>query len=179
MNPKANFKKSNLLTERRMAIAALAVLAAAPAVTLRAHGPQAGHHGHGAKIAPAEQMPWGIAGSARAVSRTIAIDMSDDMKFSPNRLRIQLNETIRFQVRNRGKVMHEMVIGEPKTLKEHAELMKKHPNMEHDEPYMAHVSPGKRADLIWTFNRAGKFQFACLVPGHFEAGMIGEIEVTG
>jgi uncharacterized cupredoxin-like copper-binding protein len=72
-----------------------------------------------------------------------------------------------------------MVIGEPKTLKEHAELMKKHPNMEHDEPYMAHVSPGKRTDLIWTFNRAGKFQFACLVPGHFEAGMIGEIEVTG
>ncbi len=176
MNPQTNFKKSNRLTGRRMAIAAIAVFAAAPVVALRAHGP---HAGHGAKPAAAEQMPWGIAGSARAVSRTIAIDMSDDMKFSPNRLRIQLNETIRFQVRNRGKVMHEMVIGEPKTLKEHAELMKKHPNMEHDEPYMAHVSPGKRTDLIWTFNRAGKFQFACLVPGHFEAGMIGEIEVTG
>lgn len=179
MNQQTPFRKSNPLAERRMAITALIVLAATPAVALRAHGPQAGHHSPGAKTAPAEQMPWGIAGSARAVNRTIAIDMGDDMKFSPNRLRIQLNETIRFQVRNRGKVMHEMVIGDTKTLKEHAELMKKHPNMEHDEPYMAHVAPGKRADLIWTFNRAGKFQFACLVPGHFEAGMIGEIEVSG
>jgi uncharacterized cupredoxin-like copper-binding protein len=172
-------KKSNMPVTRRSVVAALGLLAALPTTALRAHGPQSGHQGHAAKTAPAEQMAWGIAGSAKAVSRTLTIDMSDDMKFSPNRLRIQLNETIRFQVRNRGKVMHEMVIGDTKTLKEHAELMKKHPNMEHDEPYMAHVSPGKRSDLIWTFNRAGKFQFACLVPGHFEAGMVGEIEVMG
>lgn len=172
------FKKSKLSYTRRLSITALSLLAIAPFVALRAHGPQPGHRGHGTKTMPAEQMPWGIAGSARTAGRSIVIDMSDDMKFSPDRLRIQLNETIRFQVRNRGKVMHEMVIGDSKTLKEHAALMKKHPNMEHDEPYMAHVSPGKRADLVWTFNRAGKFQFACLVPGHFEAGMIGEIEVV-
>jgi len=164
---------------RRVLLATLGMLTATPFTALQAHGPQGGHHGHQANAAAPEQMPWGIAGVAKAVTRTIAIDMGDDMKFSPKRLQIQLNETIRFQVRNRGKVMHEMVIGDTKTLKEHAELMKKHPNMEHDEPYMAHVSPGKQSDLIWTFNRAGKFQFACLVPGHFEAGMVGEIEVTG
>lgn len=172
------FTKSKLSKKRRFSIAALSLLAIAPFAALRAHGPQAGHHGHGTKMLPVEQMPWGIAGSARAASRTIVIDMGDDMKFSPDRLHIKLNETVRFQVRNRGKVMHEMVIGDAKTLREHAALMKKHPNMEHDEPYMAHVSPGKRVDLTWTFNRAGKFQFACLVPGHFEAGMIGEIEVV-
>jgi len=55
--------------------------------------------------------------------------------------------------------------------------MRKHPNMEHDEPYMAHVSPGKKGQIVWTFNRAGEFEFACLIPGHFEAGMIGRIVV--
>jgi uncharacterized cupredoxin-like copper-binding protein len=69
------------------------------------------------------------------------------------------------------------VIGTPKELQEHAEMMRKHPNMEHDEPYMAHVSPGKTGDIVWTFNREGDFEFACLLPGHFEAGMRGTIRV--
>jgi uncharacterized cupredoxin-like copper-binding protein len=69
------------------------------------------------------------------------------------------------------------VIGTKQELDTHAEMMKKHPNMEHDEPYMAHVSPGKSADIIWNFNRAGQFDFACLLPGHYEAGMVGKINV--
>jgi uncharacterized cupredoxin-like copper-binding protein len=73
--------------------------------------------------------------------------------------------------------MHEIVIGTPAELEAHAEMMKKHPNMEHDEPYMAHVSPGQRSDIVWTFNREGDFEFACLLPGHFEAGMRGTIRV--
>jgi uncharacterized cupredoxin-like copper-binding protein len=73
--------------------------------------------------------------------------------------------------------MHEIVIGTRAELEAHAEMMKKHPNMEHDEPYMAHVSPGQRGDIVWTFNRAGDFEFACLLPGHFEAGMRGTIRV--
>ena len=56
--------------------------------------------------------------------------------------------------------------------------MKKHPGMEHDEPYMAHVASGRTGELVWTFNRAGEFEFACLIPGHFEAGMIGRIAVV-
>jgi uncharacterized cupredoxin-like copper-binding protein len=55
--------------------------------------------------------------------------------------------------------------------------MKKHPGMEHDEPYMAHVDPGRKGTIVWTFNRAGSIEFACLIPGHFEAGMIGRITV--
>jgi len=87
-------------------------------------------------------------------------------------------DTIRFQVANRGAVMHEMVIGTKSELDAHAEMMKKHPNMEHDEPYMAHVSPGKTADLVWLFNREGEFDFACLIPGHYQAGMVGKIRVS-
>ena len=61
---------------------------------------------------------------------------------------------------------------------EHAALMKKFPNMEHDEPYMAHIAPGRTGEIAWTFNRAGEFDFACLPPGHFDAGMSGRIKVS-
>jgi uncharacterized cupredoxin-like copper-binding protein len=88
-----------------------------------------------------------------------------------------LGETVRLVAVNGGKVLHEIVIGTPQELKAHAEMMKKHPGMEHDEPYMAHVDPGQKGAIVWTFNRAGTFEFACLIPGHFEAGMIGRITV--
>jgi pentapeptide MXKDX repeat protein len=125
-----------------------------------------------------EQKDWGIAGDAAAVSRTIDIAMTDDMKFSPSMITIKTGETIRFRVANRGKVLHEMVIGTKQELDAHAEMMKKHPNMEHDEPYMAHVDPGQSADIVWHFNRAGEFDFACLIPGHYQAGMVGKIKVA-
>jgi uncharacterized cupredoxin-like copper-binding protein len=74
--------------------------------------------------------------------------------------------------------MHEIVIFTSAELAQHAEMMKKFPSMEHDEPYMAHVPPGKRGDIVWTFNRPGDFEFACLIAGHFEAGMRGTIRVA-
>jgi uncharacterized cupredoxin-like copper-binding protein len=123
-----------------------------------------------------EQKPWGIAGERRG-ARTVEVRMSDAMRFAPERIEVREGETIRFVVRNAGKVLHEMVIGTPEELKQHAELMKKHPGMEHEEPYMSHVGPGRRGELVWNFNRPGTFQFACLIPGHFEAGMIGTIVV--
>ena len=126
-----------------------------------------------------EQQAWGIAGDEKAVSRTIAIVMTDAMRFVPDRIEVRLGETIRFTHENRGAVMHEMVLGTPATLAEHAELMQRFPEMEHDEPWMAHIAPGGRGEMLWQFNRAGEFQFACLIPGHFQAGMVGAIRVLG
>ncbi len=111
------------------------------------------------------------------VSRTVVVEMSDQMRFSPEALVVKRNETVRFVVRNRGTVMHEMVIGTPEELAEHAALMKRFPDMEHDAPHMAHVKPGASGEIVWNFNRAGTFEFACLAPGHFEAGMIGRVVV--
>jgi uncharacterized cupredoxin-like copper-binding protein len=125
-----------------------------------------------------EQQAWGIAGDARAAKRTVEVTMADDMKFSPDKLDVKQGETIRFVLKNGGKLMHEMVIGTKKVLDEHAKMMEKFPNMEHDEPYMAHVAPGKTGEIIWTFNRAGKFDFACLISGHYSAGMKGVIRVA-
>ena len=125
----------------------------------------------------AQQEDWGIGGNKNEISRTIIMTMSDDMKFKPAKIDIKLNETIRFTIKNNGKLMHEMVIGTKSILDKHAEMMIKHPNMEHDEAYMAHVSPGKSSEIIWKFNRPGSFDFACLIAGHYQAGMVGKIEV--
>lgn len=158
---------------RRTLLAGLAVL---PLATV-AHGPQ-GHDmpRHPSAQSP-EQKPWGIAGDPARVTRTVEIRMDDDMRFRPDHLTVREGETLRLRAVNRGRVMHELVLGTPEELAAHAELMKKHPGMEHDEPHMAHVPPRRRADLVWHFNRAGDFAFACLIPGHFEAGMIGHIRV--
>jgi uncharacterized cupredoxin-like copper-binding protein len=74
--------------------------------------------------------------------------------------------------------MHEMVIGTRAALEAHAELMRKHPGMEHGEPYMAHVAPGRMETLAWIFDKPGTFMYGCLVPGHWEAGMRGTIVVA-
>lgn len=154
----------------------LALAAAAGMVTAAwSHG-DAAHAGKPAAVVK-EQKPWGIAGDARR-ARTIEIRMTDDMRFTPARIEVREGETIRFVVRNAGKVLHEMVIGTHEELREHAALMRKFPGMEHDEPFMSHVAAGKRGEITWNFNRPGTFQFACLIPGHFEAGMTGTIVVT-
>ncbi len=128
-------------------------------------------------VAIKEQQPWGIAGDAGRVSRNITIRMTDAMRFHPDRIRVRKGETIRFVIRNEGRMLHEMVIGTKAVLDEHAALMRKHSDMEHDEPYMAHVAPGKTGEIVWLFNHAGEFNFACLIPGHYEAGMVGRIRV--
>jgi uncharacterized cupredoxin-like copper-binding protein len=158
--------------------AALAACLALPLAAL-AHGPAQ----PGAAVSPMhatvkEQKPWGIAGDKKDVRRTVRITMSDTMRFAPERIEVREGQTLRLVVVNRGKLLHELVIGTRAELESHAALMKKHPGMEHDEPYMAHVASGRTGELVWTFNRAGEFEFACLIPGHFEAGMIGRISVV-
>jgi uncharacterized cupredoxin-like copper-binding protein len=156
-----------------------ALLAAALiGVSLAAGAHQGETHSKKAGPAVKEQKEWGIAGDAKAVTRIINVVMTDDMRFSPDRIEVKQGETIRFVHKNAGKIMHEFVVGTKKVLDEHAAMMLKFPNMEHDEPYMAHVAPGKTVEMIWTFNRPGEFDFACLIPGHYQAGMVGKIKVV-
>jgi uncharacterized cupredoxin-like copper-binding protein len=120
---------------------------------------------------------YGRPGDPAKVSRTVAIDMSDAMRFTPSLITAKKGETIRFALANSGKVRHEMVLGSSRELKEHAALMRKFPEMEHTDPNRLSVDPGKTGTLVWQFTRAGTFDFACLQPGHFEAGMRGKITV--
>ncbi len=125
-----------------------------------------------------EQKAWGIAGDAKSVKRTIQVSMSDAMRFSPDAISVRRGETVKFVFRNQGQQLHEFVLGTKQELEQHAALMVKFPTMEHDEPYMAHVPAGKTAQIIWTFNRPGDFDFACLIAGHYQAGMVGKITVS-
>lgn len=166
---------------RRGALARLAAAASIVALpllapTARAHTDKP--HASKAGPVPKEQKDWGIAGDARNVKRTIEVGMADNMRFTPERIEVRQGETAKFVVRNTGKVMHEFVIGTKAENAKHAELMVKFPNMEHDEPYMAHVPPGKTGEIVWTFNRAGEFEFACLIAGHYQGGMVGTIKVA-
>lgn len=140
-----------------------------------AHGEKL--HGTPTVAVKKEQKDWGIAGDAKTAQRTIAISMGDDMRFTPSKVNVKHGETVRFNIQNSGQILHEFVIGTKKELQEHAALMLKHPNMEHDEPYMAHVAPGKTGSIVWKFNSAGEFDFACLIAGHFQSGMVGTITV--
>lgn len=134
-----------------------------------ASGNHAGGHGESA---------IGKPGVAAKVNRTIAVEMSDAMRYTPSDIEVKKGETIRFAVKNSGQVTHEMSLGTEKELLEHLEVMKKFPGMEHDEPGKLTLAPGKPGEIIWQFSKTGAVDFACLMPGHFEAGMKGKVKVA-
>jgi uncharacterized cupredoxin-like copper-binding protein len=152
------------------------------AATLATAGSATAHSNkdHAAKpfIVKKEQKAWGIAGDAKSVKRTVQFVMTDAMRFMPDHLTVKQGETLRLVIKNQGQQLHEFVLGTKKELNEHAALMVKFPTMEHDEPYMAHVPAGQTGEMVWTFNRAGDFDFACLIAGHYAAGMVGKVTVT-
>lgn len=154
----------------------------APVVAMTSLAAAAHSGSHDAKAAidysKAEEQPFGKAADPKKAKRVVNVEMSDTMRFNPGELTVKRGESVRFVARNTGQVMHEMVLGTKKELAEHAEMMKKHPEMEHDEPHMLHVAPGKSGEMGWRFTKSGEFLYGCLVPGHFEAGMVGKIKVT-
>lgn len=120
----------------------------------------------------------GQPGAAGKVTRNIKVDMSDNMRFTPETLTVKAGDTIRFVVSNNGKVRHEMVFGTEAQLKAHYAAMLKNPEMEHADDNQISLEPGKSGELIWTFTQAGTVNFACLQPGHYDAGMKGSVTVA-
>lgn len=157
-------------TFRNTAFAALLALAGAGA---SAAGNHAGGHGHG----DADQA-IGKPGTAAKATRTVNVDMTDGMRFNPASISVKQGETVRFVVKNSGQLKHELVLGTEKELKEHYEAMKKNPEMEHADPNMVTLAAGKSGEIVWQFTKAGKVDFACLQPGHYDAGMKGAVTVA-
>lgn len=146
----------------------------------------AGHkHGSGKAAGPYDghAAAMGEPGDAKARGiRTVEI-VSDDkdgrMTFRPQTLTIRRGETVRFVVRNVGMLKHELVLGTEAELIEHAKVMERFPDMEHDDPNAVSVEPGKTGSFIWRFTKAGTWDigFACLLPGHMQSGMKGKLVV--
>lgn len=149
----------------------VALLALALSGTAFASGNHAGGHGDG-------ETAIGKPGVAAKVNRTITIEMNDNMRYTPADIRVKQGETVRFVVKNNGQVKHELSLGTEKELLEHLEVMRKFPDMEHDEPSKVTLAPGKQGEIVWQFTKAGSVNFACLMPGHYEGGMKGAVKVS-
>lgn len=160
-----------------------------PAVALAAGDHAAGHSMNGPKMMPGDHdmsamektapaSLTGKPGDPAKVDRTIEVTMDDAMRFTPDNISVKAGETVRFFVRNAGKIPHEMVIGSLDDLKAHADMMRKMPGMEHAEPNMITLKAGQRGGIVWQFDKPGTVDFACLIPGHMEAGMAGRFVVN-
>jgi len=136
-----------------------------------------GHGDESHSDKPSHGATIGKPGELTKVSRTIEVEVNDEMRFVPSAVAVKRGETIRFVVKNSGRLKHELVLGSIAELKEHAEMMRRYPEMVHADPNQVAVEPGQSGELVWQFTRAGKVDFACLQPGHFEAGMKGRVTV--
>lgn len=144
-------------------------------------------HNHGETAAAEDHHgPSSNAGPiAQVVSRSIAVNMDDQMRFTPSQIDVQAGETIRFVVTNSGRTPHEMVLGSEEDIRLHAEAMKQAAakGSAHEEDHhhgtgaAINVAAGKTGELVVTFAQAARLQMACLIPGHYEAGMRGTINV--
>jgi uncharacterized cupredoxin-like copper-binding protein len=126
---------------------------------------------------PTDARSIGQPGVPGQVSRTITVTMSDNMRFSPDRIEAHKGETIRFVLQNEGRMRHELVLGNRDALMRHAAMMRTMPDMQHRGPNMVSLAPGERGELLWKFTRTGTVSFACLQVGHLEAGMRGAVAV--
>jgi uncharacterized cupredoxin-like copper-binding protein len=133
-----------------------------------------GNHSH-------DELAIGKAGTAGKAKRTINITMSETndgkMIFSPASFTAREGETLRLKFYNKGETDHEFVMDNLDAILEHKAVMEKFPEMEHADPNAIRLAPGARGEIIWTF-KAGTFAFGCLIPGHYEAGMKGDIAVA-
>ncbi|AXK82216.1 copper resistance protein [Pseudolabrys taiwanensis] len=118
----------------------------------------------------------GEPGDPNMPARTVTVTMRDDdgaMRFEPARIEVKKGEQIRFVIANKGVLKHEFTLASVAENKKHGAMMQKFPDMEHDDPNAKSAEPGKTAEILWRFTNAGAFEFACLIPGHYEAGMHG------
>ncbi len=168
--------------KRFVTVAAAAFFAGFAGAALAAESGHGAHHDHqhGAQDHQGETphaSGAGRPGKAADVDRTVAVSMFDTMRYEPSSITVRKGETVRFVVQNKGQLAHEFGLGTLEEQRAHAEMMKQMPEMKHDDPNVIVVDPGKTRELIWTFSKAGRFQIACHVPGHYEAGMKASINV--
>lgn len=132
-----------------------------------------GGHSHGS--------PTGLA--AQTISRSVSIHMDDNMRFTPDKVEAQVGEVIRFVVHNAGAVPHEFVLGNREDIAAHAQVMRQAANAPADHAHQhtagaaLSVKPGEMGEMVVSFSEPSTLQIACLIPGHYEAGMLGSIDI--
>ncbi|MDQ2081051.1 cupredoxin family protein [Xanthobacteraceae bacterium Astr-EGSB] len=147
-------------------------------VALGAAGAARADSGHGGQ--GHVQFSAGMPGDPKKPARLVEVTMREGdgtMEYVPNRIEVKRNEQIRFVLKNAGELAHEFVLASAADNAKHAALMQKFPDMEHDDPNSKTLPSKAGGEIVWRFTKTGEFEFACLIPGHREAGMIGKIIV--
>jgi uncharacterized cupredoxin-like copper-binding protein len=132
-----------------------------------------GHEDHG-------NFSAGQPGDPKKPARVVKVTMfegSGKMGFEPAQIEVRKGEQVRFVPENGGEEDHEFILATVAENRKHAEVMKKNPDMEHDDPNARRVMPHGKSELVWKFTKRGEFEFACLIPGHYEKGMFGKVVV--
>jgi uncharacterized cupredoxin-like copper-binding protein len=122
----------------------------------------------------------GEPGDPKKPARTVKVAMIEkgkEMLFEPSIIQVRKGEQIRFVLDNEGTENHEFVVATRTENRKHAEEMKRYPDMEHDDPNAKRILPFMNGELVWKFTKSGEFEYACLIPGHLAAGMLGKIIV--
>lgn len=177
------------------ATSAAALVLALPTIALAAEGPAG--HGHGAASAIGEPA------KANGTTRTVMIKMIDNA-YEPESVRVKAGETVRFVLANAGQLLHEFNIGTAVMHAQHQKemaMMMDHgmitptgmnhqmmnmdhaqmmggQSMKHDDPNSVLVAPGEKKELVWKFTKAVDLEFACNIPGHYESGMVGQVQFS-
>ena len=119
----------------------------------------------------------GEPGDPKKPARTVEVTMTETadarMLYQPDRIEVKRGEQVRFVLKNVGKVDHEFMLDSVVNNAKHKKEMEKNPDMEHDDPNGKRLAPGQTAEMVWRFSKGGTFEFACLIPGHYESGMKG------
>jgi uncharacterized cupredoxin-like copper-binding protein len=154
-----------------VSLAGLLTAGALSSGTIGQHQAQA-HSGH--------VFAAGEPGDPKKPNRVVEITMTDGpgtMSYAPSRIEVKLGEQVRFVLKNTGYLAHEFLLDSFQNNAKHKIEMEKNPEMEHDDPNGKRVEPNKSAEILWRFTKRGTFEFACLIPGHYETGMKGTVVV--
>lgn len=161
------------MTRRSFVLATTALLAAAGLWVPVASVVAVAHETHG-------HFSAGEPGDPKKPARIVKMKMLEEgkkMLFEPAVIEVKRGELIRFVLMNDGTEDHEFILATQKENRKHAEQMKKFPEMEHDDPNAKRLSPFNSTEILWKFTKRGEFEYACLIPGHLEAGMLGKVIV--
>jgi uncharacterized cupredoxin-like copper-binding protein len=157
-------------------LAAAALLVSVVALQQRAGG----HPDEHGRASHAHTFAAGEPGDPRKAARVVEIVMNEGpgtMTCNPDRVEVRRGEQVRFVLRNIGELRHEFMLDSFEGNAKHKVAMENNPDMVHEEPNGRQIDPKQTADLVWRFTKAGTFEFACLIPGHYETGMKGVVVV--
>jgi uncharacterized cupredoxin-like copper-binding protein len=128
-------------------------------------------HDHSHDAGASGSFSFGEPAQASDADRTIKVTGTDELRFEPDEIDIEVGETVAFEFVNAGKGPHELVIGDAAAMGGHAHGTAA-PNA------TSTVEGGDSATIAWTFSQAGDFVFECHVADHHKLGMRGTITVS-